>query len=368
MASCEKQEKAPETLKEIAAELAELKKERSALNKKIDEYTEKVAELDPSLQEKTKLVEVIQAGTSDFARYIDIQGSVEADDPVNAVSDMGGRITELRAKEGDYVKKGSVIAKLDVETIQKQIDELNTALSLARDVYERQARLWEKKIGSEVQYLQAKNSVERLEKSIETAQLQVSRAFVYAPISGSVDMVMMKQGEVTSPGMPILQILNTTNLNTTDLPENYLKIVKRGMTVDLVFPNIDMETTGKVTLLGRKIDPANRTLELEITPRKSSALLRPNLLAEIKIKELENKGVVAMPLEYILQEVDGTEFIYLAVEDEEGQLRAQKTYVKLGDAADGEVIITEGLEVGQSVIYKGSRNVSDGELLEIAKS
>jgi len=369
LGSCQEQEKEPETLAEFSAQLAELKKERSMLNKQIEKLSDKVAELDPSLQEKAKLVETDTANTSDFVRYIDIQGSVEADDPVNAVSDMGGRITSLRVKEGQYVKKGSIIAQLDVETIEKQISELETSLELARDMYARQDRLWSQKIGSEVQYLQSKNNVERLEKSMETLKLQESKAYVYAPISGAVDFVMMKQGEVASPGLPIVQILNTSQLKvTTDLPENYLKMVKRGMIVELEFPSIELTTSGSISQLGRKIDPTNRTLELEIIPKKSSALLRPNLLAQIKIKEYQSEDVVTMPLEYILQEVDGTEFVYIVKKDKEGALRAKKRYVKIGEAADGNVIITEGLTSGEVVIYKGSRNVSDGELLEIANS
>ena len=369
LGSCQQTDKKPETLEEFSAKLAELKQERSMLNKQIDQLTDKVAELDPSLQEKAKLVETNQVETSDFVRYIDIQGSVKADDPVNAVSDMGGRITDLKVKEGEYVKKGAIIAQIDVETIEKQISELETSLELAQDMYNRQERLWAQKIGSEVQYLQAKNNVERLEKSMETLKLQESKAFVYAPISGAVDLVMMKQGEVAAPGLPIVQILNTSKLKvTTDLPETYLKMVKQGMKVDLEFPSIEYITTGTISQLGRKIDPTNRTLELDITPRKSSSLLRPNLLAEIKIKEYQSKDVVTMPLEYILQEVDGTEFVYIAQQDTEGTLRAKKRYVTIGEAADGKVVITEGLTEGEVVIFKGSRNVSDGELLEISNS
>ncbi len=369
LGSCQEQEKEPETLEEYTAKLADLKKERSILNQQIDQLTNKVAELDPSLQEKAKLVETSTVESSDFVRFIDIQGAVSADDPVNAVSDMGGRITDLRVKEGEYVKKGAIIAQIDVETIEKQISELETSLELPRDMYERQDRLWAQKIGSEVQYLQAKNNVERLEKSMETLKLQESKAYVYAPISGAVDFVMMKQGEVASPGLPIVQILNTSQLKVkTDLPENYLKMVKRGMKVDIEFPSIEYTTTGTVSQLGRKIDPTNRTLELEILPKSSSSLLRPNLLAEIKIKEYQSDDVVTMPLEYILQEVDGTEFIYIAIKDSEGDLRAQKRYVQIGEAADGNVIITEGLTQGEEVIYKGARNVSDGELLELANS
>lgn len=369
LASCEtKQVKEPETLEELKAALTEKKQSLNTLETEMQKLTDRIAELDPSLQEKAKLVDTSLMKTEDFVRYINIQGAVKADDPVNAVSEMGGRISRLFVKEGDFVRKGKLIAKLDVSTVESQINEINSSLDLARDVYERQERLWNKKIGSEVQYLQAKNNVERLEKSLETIKLQLNKASIYAPISGTVDMVMTNQGEVASPGMPIVQLLNTNKLKiATDIPENYLRIVKKGMNVDLNFPSVDFTTTGRVSLLGRQIDPANRTLELEILPKKSSSLLKPNLLAEIKIKEFSSKNVVFMPLEYILQEVDGTEFVYVAEEDEEGMMRAKKRYVQIGEAAEGSVIITDGLTSGEAVIFKGSRSVSDGELINFSK-
>ena len=361
-------ESEPQTLEEFVSLLDDKKQELKDLESEIQELTDRVAELDPSLQEKSKLVDTSIASLSNFTRYINIQGSVEADDPVNAVSEIAGRINRMVLSEGDYVQKGSLIASIDLESIEKQMAEINTSLDLARDVYERQERLWKQNIGSEVQYLQAKNNVERLEKSIETLEFQLTKSNVYAPTSGAVDMVLLKQGEVASPGVPIVQILNTSNLKvTTDLPENYLKIVRRGMTVDLTFPSIDMDTPGTISLLGRKIDPTNRTLELEIKPRSSSRLLKPNLLAEIKIEEYAEENVITIPLEYILQEVDGTEFIYVASKAEDGNYRAEKRYVTIGEATEGDVIITEGLSPGESVIFKGARNVSNGELIEFSK-
>ena len=367
--SC-KQEKItnPITLDEFNTVLTEKKKELSKLEEEISMLTDKVAELDPTLQEKAKLVDTSMISLSNFTRYIEIQGSVEADDPVNAVSEIAGRISRLYVKEGDVVKRGKLIARVNVESMQKQIDEINSAMELARDIYQRQERLWKQKIGSEIQYLQAKNNVERLEKSLETINFQMSKADVYAPISGTVDMVMTKQGEVTSPGMPIIQLLNTSKLKvTTDLPENYLKVVKKGQRVDLSFPSLDIETTGRISLMGRKIDPANRTLELEIIPSKKFKLLRPNVLSRIKIIELSEDNVLMMPLEYVLQEVDGTEFIFISTKDEEGKYRAKKTYITLGETTDGKVIIKDGVSQGESIIFKGSRNISDGELLKFSK-
>ena len=358
----------PQTLEEYNEVLVEKKSELKELEAEIAELTDKIAELDPSLQEKAKLVDTTLVKSGSFVRHITIQGIIEADDPVNAVSEIAGRITRLNVKEGSYIKKGQVVAILDVDAIQKQIDEINTSLDLAQDIYERQERLWKQNIGSEIQYLQAKNNVERLEKSLATINLQFSKNKVYAPISGTVEMLMTKQGEVTAPGQPIVQILSTSNLVvSTDLPENYLKIIRRGQTVELNFPSIDVQTNGTISLLGSSIDPTNRTLELEIRPSMRHSLFKPNMLAEIKIVELEKNEVITMPVEFVLQEVDGTEFVYISELDDENKFRARKKYIALGETAEGTAVIDNGLNPGDAVIFRGARNVSEGELLEFSK-
>ncbi len=344
--------------------LKEKKTALSTLQDEVRELSNQISELVPSLQEKAKLVETLDVSTGVFERFINIQGKVVADDFANVTSEVPGRITMLRVKEGDFVKKGQLIATIDMESIDKQEAEVLSALSLAKDVYERQSRLWDQKIGSEVQFLQSKNNVERLEKSLETLQFQKTKANIYAPISGAVDMEFLKQGEVVNPGTPIVQILNTYKLKVnTDLPERYLKIIRKGMNVDMIFPSVDIEMKGRVSLLGRSINPSNRTLKVEILPSKRSSLLKPNLLAEIKLKEFTMKDVVSIPLIYILQEVDGKEFVYVIDKSNE-EHRAKKVYITTSEVAEGEVIVDQGLTVGDALITQGARNVSDGELVK----
>ena len=344
--------------------LKEKKTALSTLQDEVRELSNQISELVPSLQEKAKLVETLDVSTGVFERFINIQGKVVADDFANVTSEVPGRITMLRVKEGDFVKKGQLIATIDMESIDKQEAEVLSALSLAKDVYERQSRLWDQKIGSEVQFLQSKNNVERLEKSLETLQFQKTKANIYAPISGAVDMEFLKQGEVVNPGTPIVQILNTYKLKVnTDLPERYLKIIRKGMNVDMIFPSVDIEMKGRVSLLGRSINPSNRTLKVEILPSKRSSLLKPNLLAEIKLKEFTMKDVVSIPLIYILQEVDGKEFVYVIDKSNE-EHRAKKVYITTSEVAEGEVIVDQGVTVGDALITQGARNVSDGELVK----
>jgi RND family efflux transporter MFP subunit len=351
------------TLEEQKLRLKEKKDELSALQEEIDELQNKIVAQSPELQEKAKLVDTLLINKQDFKRYIDIQGRVVADDIVNVVSETAGRILNITAKEGDYVSKGQVIANIDLESLSKQKIELETALSLAVDMHDRQKRLWDQNIGSEVQYLQAKNSKERLEKSLETIDFQLTKSTVTAPISGSVDREILKAGEIASPGVPILTILNTRNLKVeTDLPERFLTKLDRGDQVSINFPSIEQEMNGRVAMLGRTIDPANRTLKVDIKPAKYHKLLKPNLLAEIKVEELSIDDVVVIPSVYLLQQVDGQEYLY-TVKEENNKFRAEKTYVTTSESSADGIIITEGLESGDIIVSKGARNISDGDLI-----
>lgn len=363
--SCDNEKaESPITLEDKQAVLAEKKQQLKSLQEEIELLQDDIISLSPELQEKSKLVDTMIIANSDFKRYIEIQGSVIADDVVNVVSEIPGRINYLKVREGDPIRKGQVIATVDMESVELQIAEIQTALSLASDVYDRQKRLWDQNIGSEVQFLQAKNNKERLEKSLESAQFQLTKSKIYAPISGVVDREILKLGEIASPGMPIVSLINTRKVKVnTDLPERFLKIIRKGDRVNLYFPSIDLEMTGRVSLMGRSIDPTNRTLNVEITPAKYSELLKPNLLAEIKILEKQEDNVVTIPVEYVLQLVNGQEFVYLA-DIQDDRIRAKRQLVETGDASGNDIIITSGLEPGTTIVSKGSRNISEGDLLK----
>ena len=365
-AACDKQTDTSTStlsLEEQKTLLQEKKKDLATLQAEIDELQNKIVDQSPELQEKAKLVDTLMVMQQDFKRYIDIQGRVVADDVVNVVSEAAGRILSITAAEGEYVSKGQVIATIDLESLSKQKVEIETALSLAVDMHARQKRLWDQNIGSEVQYLQAKNNKERLEKSLETIDFQLTKSTVTAPISGTVDREILKAGEIASPGVPILTILNTRNIKVeTDLPERFLTKLDRGDLVKMNFPSIEQEMTGRVSMLGRSIDPANRTLKVDIKPAKYNKLLKPNLLAEIKVEELSIEDVVVIPSVYLLQQVDGQEYLY-TVTQEDNEYRAEKKYVKTSESSGNGIIITEGLESGDIIVSKGARNISDGDLI-----
>ncbi len=366
--ACQPEKLTPEEfLKQQETLLKEKQKELRSLTKVIGKLENTIDSLNPeSEKEKPRtLVTTQDVSRKNFERFIDIQSNVQSDDVVMASSETGGRLLNVSVKEGSYVRKGQLIASVDMEAVNKQVDEVNKALELAADVYDRQKRLWDQNIGSEIQYLQAKNNKERLEKSLESVNYQLTKANVYAPSTGVVDMVFSKTGEMAGPGTPIVQILNTGVVKVVaDVPEKYLKAIKRGEIVDIKFPALDREMKAKVSLIGSSINPSNRTFKVEVNIPNRDGLLKPNLLASMLIKDFSAKDAVVVPLELVQQEVGGSFYVFIQDKNADGAV-AKKVIVETGESYDGEIIITKGLKGGEVLIVDGARGLANNELIQI---
>ncbi|MBR9922472.1 MAG: efflux RND transporter periplasmic adaptor subunit [Bacteroidetes bacterium] len=335
-------------LRELQTEIADLQKE--------------IESLDPSAKERT-LITTDTVEPMEFKHFVEIQGSIQTDDIVYVSSETGGRILELNVSEGQNINKGQLIARLDLEQVNKQIAELETSLELAQEVYERQKRLWEQNIGSEIQYLEAENNVKRLEKSLETLEYQYTKSKLYAPISGVVDVVMLKAGEMAGPGSPIVQILNTRNVMVVaDVPENYIQSIKKGEQVTVKLPALQEERMARVTEIGRTINAANRTFHVEIDLDNRSGVLKPNLLATVLVNDYTVENAIAVPIELVQQEVGGKSFVYV-VGGEGKELYAKKVYVEPGRSYQGDIIIKSGLEGGEVIVIEGARGLTSNELI-----
>ena len=350
---------------QLRALLKEQRAEMKAVEAKMTALEEVIEEKDPA-PEVAVLVVTEPLRTRDFETFVEVQGSVTSDEIVAATAEVAGRITRLTVDEGDNVRRGQLIATLDLESLDKQIAEIETSLSLARETYNRYQRLWDQNIGSEIQLLQSKNQVERLEKSLETIRFQQGKQNVYAPISGSVEQVFTKQGEIASPGLPIVQILDTRKVKVVvDIPETYLAAVQRGQTVKVNFPALNREIDAKVTQLGRTIDPNNRTFEMEIALNNTDGTLKPNLLAEVQFTDETFENAVVVPEQLVQQEVSGRSFVYVAETGAEGTV-ARKKYVEIGTSYGGDIVINEGLEGNETLVTQGARTLSEGQLITTA--
>lgn len=345
--------------------LAEKKKAYKALRGEIDVLTRELNRLDPPKEKAAEQVRTKILALKEFKRYIEVQGRVVADDMVNASSAVGGRLTQVLVSEGEYVKRGQLIATTDMETTEKQIAELQTSLELATTVFERQERLWKKDIGSEIQYLEAKSNKERLENSLQTIKSQTSKKNIYAPISGTVEKKYLSQGETAGPGMPIVQILNTGKTKVVaDLQESLLSSIKKGDKVSIYYPALDKTVDSRVTMIGRTIDPANRTFKVELSASNMGGLLKPNLLAQVKFNDLTKSNAVIIPLDVLQEDVAGNKFAYRAI-TKDGKKIAEKVLLELGESNEEGVTVLIGLKAGDELVVEGAKKLADGKKITI---
>jgi len=359
-----KSEVAPTDLKGKRTLLTEQKQKLKEIQASIEKLQEEIEDLEPVREVKKVLVSLDTIQEVEFKQYTNVQATVVPDDFVNASSETGGRILKRMANEGDYVRKGQLLATVDMQTLEKQLDEIATSYTLAKTVYERQKRLWDQNIGSELQYLEAKTKKESLEKSTATLRSQLNKKNVYAPISGIVDQEFLQEGEMSSPGVPILRILNTRKIKiVADLPENYLGAVKRNDKVSVYFPALDKTIDSRITMLGRTIDPANRTFKIEIQANNNSGTLKPNLLAEVEFNNYTNKNAITLGAELIQEDVNGAKYIYTIETDDKGNKLAKKQIVETGESFDNNIEILSGLNVGDVHIVEGARSVSAGNII-----
>lgn len=336
--------------------IRQLETELSALEKQL-------IKLNPDLAKGKEInVTTGQLVKKDFKHFVEVQGNIAtAQDPAMASSETGGRITELLVKEDSYVKKGDLIAKVDLESIRRSIAELETSLNLATDIYNRQKTLWEKNIGSEVQYLQAKSQVEQLTKSKERLEFELTKANVYAPASGHVERVMLKAGEVCGPGTPIVQIVNTSSLKMiAQVPEKYLKQIKRGDLVTVDFPALGESQDVRVSEIGRVINSANRTFEVEASVNNMKGMIKPNLMATMRIKDQEVKDAIVLNNNLVMQDIQGNNYVMVLE-----KAAAKKKVVELGNDYKNEVVVISGLNGDESIIVKGARQVVEGDKVKV---
>ena len=346
--------------------LIEKKSELKELESKIKSLEEGIAELEPEKEKTRKAVTTFGLEPKKYQSFTELQGSIQSSDAVNISSEVGGRITSFSINEGDYVKKGQVIGTVDMESLKKQIEEIDKSLELATTVFERQQKLWDQNIGSEIQYLQAKNNKERLEKSLATISSNLSKANITSPMSGYVDKLYLQGGETTGPGTPIATVINTSTVKAiVDVPENMISSVKKGQRVKVIFPALGTERMERITMIGRSIDPANRTFKIEINLSNRGGTLKPNLLILVEVNDKSIDDALMVPVELVQQDVSGNTFIYTVAEGEEGPY-AQKNIVETGDSYDGEILISSGISAGDKIINAGARSLAEEDLIQIS--
>lgn len=311
-----------------------------------------------------QIVTVIKATSKNFKHFIEVYGNVKAEKNIEIKPEMGGTITQIYVNEGQQVSKGQVLMQLDASSFNTSIDELKTRLELATTAFERQDRLWKQQIGSEMQYLQAKNQQESLEKSIKSLQVQAQKMKITAPFNGVIDYIFPKVGELASPQYPIIRLVNLQSLYLeADVTESHLMDVRKGTPVQIIFSSIHKELESKITTVGNFINPENRSFKIRIDLPASEKTVKPNLFANININNFESVGIV-LPLQVIQKDKEGNNYVYIAV-TKNNQTSVVKKIITVRSTYNNEVLIGEELNENELIINKGSRTVNEGNLISI---
>lgn len=358
LASCGKKSDL-ETKKE---ELSKAKQTVFDLQKKIKELEIEVAKLDTSAGAvvKIKTIAATPVQTSVFRHYVSVQGTLEAEENLMVTSKIPGQITSVKVKEGDVVRQGQIVAVLDDEVIRKSIDEVKSGLEQITVMYNKQKALWDQKIGTEMQYLNLKNQKESLEKKLVTLNSQVNQNYVTAPFSGVIDDVFVKVGSIASPGVPLMQLVNTSDLKATaKVPDSYVAFIKQGDQVKVNFPDLNKTIDATVTYVGRIVDPMSRTFKIEVKLPGGNPDLKPNLMSLIQINDKTSNSAIVIE-ENIVQPTEEGKIVFVTAEDKGKKVARQKT-VTTGLSYNGKVEILSGLTVGEQLITTGYQDLSDNQ-------
>ena len=349
--------------------LTDLKIKKTALLDQLNEISNELKSVESAISSLDTLkrlmtVTSFKAEEKEFNHYIEVQGVVKADKTIGLRAEMGGAITAILIKQGQRVSKGQILATLESSVIDNSVLQLTTQLNLATTTYERQARLWDQKIGSEIQFLQSKAQKEGLENSLNSLKAQAYKMKIIAPFSGIIDQVFAKTGELISPQTPFLRLVNLDNVYIeSEITETYLKAITKGTKALVHFNSINTTIEASITQVGNFINPNNRSFKTRIDIKNTNNDLKANLLANIKINDFNASGIV-IPSKFIQQDRNGNTFVYV-LEAEENSLKVVKTYVKEANSYNNFSYISEGLDSKSNLVGKGARLVENGEIVKL---
>jgi RND family efflux transporter MFP subunit len=353
-------------LKSMRSKKTELVTEQNRIKDQIKLLDIAIAELDPST--KIPLISTFQLEEQPFVHFLELQGNVTTKSLLVIYPEYSGILKEVLVKEGQWVNKGEILARIDDGGLSQQLAQLRIQADLAETTFDRQQRLWDQKIGSEMQYLQAKSNYEAQKQAIGQLEQQVSKTIVRAPFAGTIDDVMTEQGSVVLPGQtPLMRIVNLNNMYIeTDVPEKYISNITAGKKVVVEFPILHETIDSKVRQVGNFINPANRTFKVEVSVPNQNKKIKPNLTAKLKINDYSSDSALLIPQSIISENASGQQYIYV-IENKDGnnEAIAKKVIIKTG-LTQGDVIeVIEGLENGSEIIKEGARSVNDGQKVKI---
>ncbi len=345
--------------------LEDLKKQQILLREKISMLESQLDIMDTSAKaEKSKYVGITEITPRDFIHFIEVQAKVEGDEDVSVSSDLPGTVTAVLVKPGDLVETGQVLATLDDASMKESLASLKSQRDMAITMYERQKNLWDQKIGSEVQFIQARTQKEAMERQYAALREQWNGTRIKSPINGTVDIVNAKIGQAVAPGLTVARVVNFTKLKVKgEVAESYITKVSRGNDVILYFPDMNKEVNAKLEYSGQVVNSLNRTFNVEVKLNPKDGDFRPNQVVVMKIADYSASNSYVVPVGAVQKSGEG-EFVYVA-ESVNGKTIAKRKIVSSGMTYNGTAEIKSGLSSGDKVITTGYQNIIEGDAIKL---
>lgn len=351
---------------QIRTKRTDLVAQQQVLHEQIKQLDEALSKIDTV--QKIPLITTFTAKEEVFDHVLEIQGNVTTKNLLVITPEFSGILTSVYVKEGQKVSKGQVLGKIDDGGLSQQLSQVQIQADLAKTTFERQKRLWDQNIGSEIQYLQAKSSYEAQSQSVAQLQQQVGKTVIRAPFSGTIDDVITEQGSVVAAGQtPLMQIVNLDEMYIeTDVPESYVSDVVKGKNVEVLFPVLGKTIETKVRQAGDVINPANRTFKVEVDVPNKDKSIKPNLTARLKINDYTNEKAILVPQSIISENADGEQYVYV-VEDKKDNNEGvvNKIIIKTGKTQGDVIEVLEGIPNGAELILEGARSVKDKQTVKV---
>ena len=347
----------------LRAKQAELVKQNNAVKMELNTVMEAIDALDEN--KKRSLVTVLSLKKKFFQHTVVLQGTVKTDQNLMLSAEFLGKVKAIYVKEGQEVKKGALLLSIDDGGLSQNVALLKTQRDLAETIYLRQKRLWDQKIGSEIEYLQAKTAFESQENSYKQLKKQLDKASLYAPFSGRIDDIVAEVGQLVTPSInPLLRLVNLQSMYIeVDVPERYFTTIEKGTTATIEIPSFKHSYESRVTHKGTHISPGNRTFKVTLAA-DSDVSLAPNTIATVKLVDYQKSDALVIPLEVVSENFEGTQYVYVATESN----KAEKRFIETG-LVEGDVVeVISGLKPDDRVIDEGARLVKENENIRITNA
>jgi RND family efflux transporter MFP subunit len=369
--SCGPKEKSIEDIIENGSK-SELNQKREELNTSMRKLNSQIKTLDKKLADfedtsKYALVEALSLVPKDFNHYVTVQGDVTTDQNIMIYPQFSGVLKAIYVKEGDQVKKGQKLAKIDDGGQSSQLEEMKAQRELDKTRFERQERLWDENIGSEIQYLEAKTAFEQIDNAVDQMKSQLNKSVIYAPFAGKIDEVITDQGQVVSPGQtPIFRILNLGEMYVSaNVPENYVGNIREGSEAIVTLGAIGKSFTGRVSQVSSNISESNRNFRVRVSIPDNIDFVKPNLIATLKLNDYTSKQAIVIPENILQENASGQSFTFSLQMESDSIGIANFRELKLGKNYQGEIEVLGGLEATEIVVTEGARTIKKDDKVRV---